>query len=160
MFLRFMVLELMMFVSATMLRVTAIVGATVLVEASVIVELQCSRGCVLELRCWKVDPESVGDVDSRNRTGAGRCEKSSSNCKHICMYILRAYSFLIFIACGGFFLLHCGRRFFLSCDADRLTQSIIYGFFLLHLRNEIFYAIAFNKDLILVQIKLNAVVIS
>jgi hypothetical protein len=116
-------------------------GASVLVEASVIVGATVLEATVLvkatvlgRASCSEVDPESVDDMDSRNMTSAGRCEKSSSNCKH---------TFLIVIACDGFFLLHCGRRFFMPCVTDRLAQSIIYGFFLLHLRKAVFYAIAF-----------------
>jgi hypothetical protein len=82
-----------MCIGATVLKATVVMGATVLGGAW----------------CSEVDSESVGDMDSRNRIGTGRCEKSSSNFKHIYMYIL-------------------------------------------HLR--------FNKDSILVQIKVNVVVIS
>jgi hypothetical protein len=94
--------------------------ATVFVEASVIVgatvlERMFVGATVLEATvlggawCSEVDAESVGDMGSCNRTGTGRCEKS---CKHIYMYILRAPIFLTV--------------------ADRLAQSIIYGFFFFH----------------------------
>jgi hypothetical protein len=36
----------------------------------------------------------------------------------------------------------------MPCVADRLEPSIIYGFFLLHLRKEVFTPSRFNKDII------------
>jgi hypothetical protein len=85
-------LEMMMFVRATVLGeatvlkrmciVVTVLEATVLSEATVL-ERMCIGVTVLEATvlsgAWytEVDPESVGDMDSRNRTGTGRCEKSS-----------------------------------------------------------------------------------
>jgi hypothetical protein len=63
--------------------------------------------------------------------------------KTMYLYCVRRYS-IYCIASVGFFLLHCGRRFFMPCVVDRLEPFLIYGFFLLHLRKEGFYAISFS----------------
>jgi hypothetical protein len=60
--------ELYGIVGATEFVATGLIGATVLRDTVLV------GTTVLE-----VDPESVGDMDSSNRTGTGRCEKSSSN---------------------------------------------------------------------------------
>jgi hypothetical protein len=87
----------MMFVGATALRARVL-------EAMELVGVTVLGGA----RCSVVNPESLGNMGSRNMIGIGRCEKSSSNC----IYILRPFTFLTVIACGGFFLIYCGRRFF------------------------------------------------
>jgi hypothetical protein len=57
--------------------------------------------------------------------------------------IIRAVSNVI--ACGGFFPPSSRKDVFL-CQAARIAQGFqTHGFFLLHLRKGVFYAIAFNK---------------
>jgi hypothetical protein len=75
--------------------------ATVLMRATVLEMMMFVRATVLGgAWCSEVGPESVGDMGSRNRIGTGGCEKSSSSCKHIYMYILRAAAFSSYTARG------------------------------------------------------------
>jgi hypothetical protein len=105
----------------------------------------CSKPrCLWEPQCSEVDPESVGNMDLRNRTGTGTCEKSSSNCKHIYMYILRASSYchqvrwLFSPSAEGFFtpsrfnkdlilvkINYCG-YYFVTLIHPSLTTPLIY----------------------------------
>jgi hypothetical protein len=125
-----------------------VLGATVL-EVTVLVEASCSE-VYAEVRV-KLDHE-VGLAPAIARRAI--CIVSNPY-----VSILQAVISNV-IACGGFFPLSSRKEVFL-CQVARIAKGFrIHGFFLLHLSKEVFYTIAFNKDLIIFKIKSKVFVIS